>query len=177
VGVTLDTTEFAGAFADAIGSTVLGNLAEDISTSLGELGVTITDALASTLSVTIEDTPVPVTVEGLEDALNDAFSNSGISAVGAEVADTRLQLERVDSIMDLEDGRTLEDRVAAQVTDLKDTLEPQIRTVVSDLDKLNQTLNAANITPSTNVLAIQGKAETALQIAQNALNVANRKSG
>lgn len=94
---------------------------QEIVSAITDSSAAITELLGGTLTVAVENTPV-VTIDGLESALSDAFSSSGLGTVGAEVADTRLRLEVLEGIID-PSGPSVEDRITAATESLTSNLD------------------------------------------------------
>lgn len=97
-------------------------LPDDFTDAIEELGGTFEEALGNTLTVSVENTPLAVEIPDLESALSSAFSSSGLGSVGAEVADTRLRLEVLESLVD-PDGPSVEDRITSATDSLRTNLD------------------------------------------------------
>ena len=116
-----------------------------IVTAITDSGQTLAQLLGGTLKVSVDNTPIAVSVDGLESAFTSALSSSNLGAVGAEVADARLRLKVLEGIID-PTGPSVEDRITAATDKLSTTLDATsqevnvLETSVSDLSDQVATL-------------------------------------
>lgn len=91
----------------------------------------LADLLGGTLAVEIGNSPLVVSVDGLDQSLASAFGSSGLSGIGAQIADANLRLQVLEGVVD-PNGPSIEDRITA----VTDTLQANLDTAGAGLADL-----------------------------------------